>query len=129
MPGDSMCMLTLGTGVGAGIILNRKIWHGMIGMGGEGGHIPWSRMASRADAAVAAAWNNTPPLPPSAGRPRWRRLAGAAPRIAKMIAHRIQRQGNSPPAILLAWRGMEMRSPGRFLLTRENIWAWHWLHW
>jgi glucokinase len=40
MPGDSMCMLTLGTGVGAGIILNRKIWHGMNGMGGEGGHIP-----------------------------------------------------------------------------------------
>jgi glucokinase len=40
MPGDSMCMLTLGTGVGAGIILDRKIWHGMIGMGGEGGHIP-----------------------------------------------------------------------------------------
>jgi glucokinase len=40
MPGDSMCMLTLGTGVGAGMILNRKIWHGMIGMGGEGGHIP-----------------------------------------------------------------------------------------
>jgi glucokinase len=40
MPGDSMCMLTLGTGVGAGIVLERKIWHGMIGMGGEGGHIP-----------------------------------------------------------------------------------------
>jgi glucokinase len=40
MPGDSMCMLTLGTGVGAGIILERKIWHGMNGMGGEGGHIP-----------------------------------------------------------------------------------------
>jgi glucokinase len=40
MPGDSMCMLTLGTGVGAGIVLDRKIWHGMIGMGGEGGHIP-----------------------------------------------------------------------------------------
>jgi glucokinase len=40
MPGDSMCMLTLGTGVGAGIVLDRKIWHGMNGMGGEGGHIP-----------------------------------------------------------------------------------------
>ncbi len=40
MPVDSMCMLTLGTGVGAGIVLERKIWHGMNGMGGEGGHIP-----------------------------------------------------------------------------------------
>src|SRR6202453_829662 len=40
MPVDSMCMLTLGTGVGAGIILHGKLWHGMNGMGGEGGHIP-----------------------------------------------------------------------------------------
>jgi glucokinase len=40
MPTDSMCMLTLGTGVGAGIILDRKLWHGMNGMGGEGGHVP-----------------------------------------------------------------------------------------
>src|SRR5205823_13621786 len=26
---DSICMLTLGTGVGGGIVLNGKIWHGM----------------------------------------------------------------------------------------------------
>jgi glucokinase len=39
-PVDSMCMLTLGTGIGAGIILERKMWHGMNGMGGEGGHVP-----------------------------------------------------------------------------------------
>lgn len=36
---DSMCMLTLGTGVGGGIVLNGKIWHGMKGMAGELGHI------------------------------------------------------------------------------------------
>jgi glucokinase len=36
---DSLCMLTLGTGVGAGIILNGKIWDGMNGMAGEAGHI------------------------------------------------------------------------------------------
>jgi glucokinase len=36
----SLCMLTLGTGVGNGIILNRRIWHGMNGMGGEAGHVP-----------------------------------------------------------------------------------------
>ncbi len=35
---DSLCMLTLGTGVGNGIILNGKIWHGMNGMAGEAGH-------------------------------------------------------------------------------------------
>lgn len=35
---DSMVMLTLGTGVGGGIVLNGKIWHGMNGMAGELGH-------------------------------------------------------------------------------------------
>lgn len=36
---DSLCMLTLGTGVGNGIILNGRLWHGAAGMGGEAGHI------------------------------------------------------------------------------------------
>ena len=36
---DSICMLTLGTGVGGGIVLNGKIWHGMSGMAGELGHV------------------------------------------------------------------------------------------
>lgn len=36
---DSLCMLTLGTGVGNGIVLNGKIWHGMSGMAGESGHV------------------------------------------------------------------------------------------
>jgi glucokinase len=36
---DSLCMLTLGTGVGSGIILNGRIWHGMNGMAGESGHV------------------------------------------------------------------------------------------
>jgi len=36
---DSLCMLTLGTGVGSGIVLHGQIWHGMNGMAGESGHI------------------------------------------------------------------------------------------
>ncbi|MGH9705269.1 MAG: ROK family protein, partial [Candidatus Acidiferrales bacterium] len=35
---DTLCMLTLGTGVGNGIILGGKIWDGMNGMAGEAGH-------------------------------------------------------------------------------------------
>jgi glucokinase len=35
----SMAMITLGTGVGSGIILDGKIWQGMVGMGGEVGHV------------------------------------------------------------------------------------------
>jgi glucokinase len=37
---QSLCMLTLGTGVGSGIILNGRVWHGFAGMGGEAGHVP-----------------------------------------------------------------------------------------
>jgi len=35
----SMILLTLGTGVGGGIILDRRIWHGADGMAGEIGHM------------------------------------------------------------------------------------------
>jgi glucokinase len=36
---DNMAMLTLGTGVGGGIVLEGRIWHGMTGMAGEFGHM------------------------------------------------------------------------------------------
>jgi glucokinase len=35
----SLCVLTLGTGVGSGLVLDGQIWHGATGMGGEAGHI------------------------------------------------------------------------------------------
>lgn len=36
---DSLCMLTLGTGIGNGIILEGRIWQGNNGMAGEAGHL------------------------------------------------------------------------------------------
>lgn len=36
---QDMAMLTLGTGVGGGLVLGGRIWHGMTGMAGEFGHI------------------------------------------------------------------------------------------
>lgn len=36
---DSLCTITLGTGVGSGIVLRGSIWHGMNGMAGEAGHV------------------------------------------------------------------------------------------
>ena len=35
---EHMIMYTLGTGVGGGIVLNGRVWHGMNGMAGELGH-------------------------------------------------------------------------------------------
>jgi len=45
----SMILLTLGTGVGGGIVLDNKIWHGADGMAGEIGHmtlVPEGRQCS-----------------------------------------------------------------------------------
>src|ERR1700733_3019232 len=36
----NMAVITLGTGIGGGIVLGGKIWHGMNGMSGEFGHVP-----------------------------------------------------------------------------------------
>jgi len=36
---QDMAILTLGTGVGGGLVLGRQIWHGMTGMAGEFGHM------------------------------------------------------------------------------------------
>jgi glucokinase len=36
---DNVAVLTLGTGIGGGIVLGGKIWHGMNGMSGEFGHV------------------------------------------------------------------------------------------
>lgn len=36
---DDVCMITLGTGVGGGLVLQGRIWHGMTGMAGELGHL------------------------------------------------------------------------------------------
>lgn len=36
---DDLCMLTLGTGVGGGFVVNGKPWHGVMGMAGELGHM------------------------------------------------------------------------------------------
>jgi glucokinase len=36
---SGLCMLTLGTGIGGGVILDGQVWRGMDGMGGEFGHM------------------------------------------------------------------------------------------
>ena len=36
---DSFCCLTLGTGIGSGLLLNRKLWTGVRGMASEIGHL------------------------------------------------------------------------------------------
>lgn len=37
---DSLCMITLGTGVGGGVVVQGRVWHGLNGAAGELGHGP-----------------------------------------------------------------------------------------
>ena len=68
---ESLILVTLGTGIGTGIILNGRILTGINGCAGEGGHTA----ASPAPAAAGAAGSATPPPAPSSSRrgPPWRR--------------------------------------------------------
>ncbi len=43
----SLCMVTLGTGVGGGLILDGKVWRGFLGMAGELGHVVVAENGSR----------------------------------------------------------------------------------
>jgi glucokinase len=46
---DHLCFLTMGTGIGGGLILDSKIWHGVSGMAAELGHVtihPSGRMCN-----------------------------------------------------------------------------------
>ena len=92
-PGDSMCMLTLGTGVGAGLILDRKLWHGMIGMGGEGGHIPVvedGHPCGCGGLGCIEQYASATAICHAATRAAAR---GRAPGITRLISRRIQTQG------------------------------------
>src|ERR1700678_1477272 len=93
MPSDSMCMLTLGTGVGAGIILDKKIWHGMNGMGGEGGHIPLVEDGFPCGCGGRGCLEQYASATAIGRAATLAAARGSAPRIAKLIARRIQDQG------------------------------------
>ena len=93
MPGDSMCMLTLGTGVGAGIVLERKIWHGMNGMGGEGGHIPVVENGFPCGCGGRGCLEQYASATAICRAATRAAARGGADRIAKLIARRIEAQG------------------------------------
>jgi glucokinase len=96
---DSLCMVTLGTGVGGGIVIGGKIWHGFNGMAGEVGHVSvW------ADGIVC-----------SCGNRGCLELFGSATGIARM-AREAAAEGRSPRTRELIDRGQPVtaRDVARF---------------
>ena len=56
---NDLVLLTLGTGIGGGIIASGKVLHGLVGMAGEIGHMTVIPAAIRAAAATMVAWRST----------------------------------------------------------------------
>ena len=62
-------MVTVGTGVGGGIVSNGKLFRGAYGIGGELGHMLLVPAAGCAGAATGAAWRRTAAAPRSPATP------------------------------------------------------------
>ena len=89
---DNIIALTIGTGIGAGIILNGELQRGETGIAGEAGHIIVNPVAANcAGAAPPAAWKRWHPVPRSAAPAAWPQ---PPPRRAARPARRPSRRGN-----------------------------------
>ncbi|WDT82259.1 MAG: ROK family protein [Candidatus Manganitrophus sp.] len=87
---DNFLLITLGTGVGGGLVLGGKLWPGETGKAGEIGHMKITPDGPPADAAQRAVWRFTPLPPPWF---EWQRKSGAG---AEGAPRRPQR-GSPPP--------------------------------
>lgn len=56
---SSVVCVTLGTGIGTGIVLSGKVYDGGLGCAGELGHTPWRKTGDPAAAEKTAVWKNT----------------------------------------------------------------------
>jgi glucokinase len=103
---SDMCMLTLGTGVGGGLVLGGRVWHGMNGMAGELGHIvvdpdgPPCNCGGRGcleQYASATAVKRMALEAVAAGRaPELARAVTANPEFSSKLVHHMALQGDSP---------------------------------
>lgn len=101
-----MCMLTLGTGVGGGLVLNDRIWHGMTGMAGEFGHItadpngPPCKCGSvgcvEQFASATAIVRMAGEAIVSGNAPQLQRAAGSDPEFSAKMVYNLALQGDRP---------------------------------
>jgi glucokinase len=103
---DDMCMLTLGTGVGGGLIFNGQVWHGMTGMAAEIGHVnvepdgPPCKCGSRGcleQLASATAVKRMAAEAVATGRaPELARAMNETPEFSSKVVHQMAMQGDEP---------------------------------
>jgi glucokinase len=103
---EDMCMLTLGTGVGGGVVLNGRVWHGMSGMAGELGHMnvdpggPPCNCGSRGcleQLASATAVKRMAVEAVATGKaPELARAMDQDPEFSSKVVHQMAMQGDKP---------------------------------
>ncbi len=101
-----MCMLTLGTGVGGGIVLNDRIWHGMNGMANELGHITVDRNGPRCNcgnlgcveqfASATAIMRMAREAIASGAAPQLQHTASSDPEFSAKMVYNLAVQGDRP---------------------------------
>ena len=110
---DDMAMLTLGTGVGGGIVIQGRIWHGMTGMAGEFGHMTVEPEGPPCGCGNRGCLEQYASATAVVRMAKEAIASGRAPGLAKAANtdRRVQRQGNLQPG-----------DPGRGR-GPENLWA------
>jgi glucokinase len=103
---NDMCMLTLGTGVGGGVVLQGRVWHGMTGMAGELGHInvdpngPPCNCGSRGCleqiASATAVKRMAVEMVATGKAPELARAMDEDPEFSSKVVHQMATQGDEP---------------------------------
>jgi glucokinase len=103
---DDMCILTLGTGVGGGLVLKGRIWHGMNGMAGEFGHMTVDPVGPRCNcgnlgcieqfASATAVMRMAREAIAGGHAPQLARVAGTDPEFNAKIVYNLAVQGDEP---------------------------------
>src|SRR5215470_14461378 len=103
---DDMCMITLGTGVGGGVVLGGHVWHGMTGMAGELGHVNvdlqgpacgcGSRGCLEQFASATAVKRMALEAISTGNAPELSRAMNSDPEFSSKVVHQMATQGDQP---------------------------------
>jgi glucokinase len=103
---DDMCMITLGTGVGGGVVLGGHVWHGMTGMAGELGHVNvdpdgppcgcGSRGCLEQFASATAVKRMALEAISTGNAPELSRAMNSDPEFSSKVVHHMATQGDQP---------------------------------
>ncbi len=115
---DDMCIFTLGTGVGGGIVLRGRIWHGMSGMAGELGHMtidvngPLCKCGNHGCvevfASATAIVRMARELIDSGKAPQLARVAESEPEFSAKIVYNLAIQGDEPSRAIFRRMGASL---------------------